>query len=87
MCRILLRPSAKAEHVTDVYIDAAAQPEQGVFIAPYDSDGHLTPVRRIGRMSHTFSGYLKQSGGEGEEKGIPNFREAIKLIVDHNEEV
>lgn len=77
----------KAEHVTDVYIDAAAQPEQGVFIAPYDSDGHLTPVRRIGRMSHTFSGYLKQSGGLGEEKEIPNFREAIKLIVDHNEEI
>lgn len=77
----------KAEHVTDVYIDTSAEPEQGVFIVPYDSDGHLTPARRIGRMSHTFSGYLKQSGGSGEEKGIPGFREAIKLIVDHNEAV
>lgn len=77
----------KAEHVTDVYIDEDAQPEQGVFIAAYDSDGHIAPLRKIGRMSHTSSGYLKQSGGTGEEAGIPSFREAIKLIVDCYEKV
>lgn len=72
----------KAEHVTDVYIDEDAEPEQGIFIVPYDSDGHVAPARKIGRMSHTTSGYLKQSSGTGEEAGIPSFREAIKLIVD-----
>lgn len=77
----------KAEHVTDVYIDEDAQPEQGVFIAAYDSDGHIAPAQKIGRMSHTSSGYLKQSGGTGEEAGIPSFREAIKLIVDCYEKV
>lgn len=77
----------KAEHVTDVYIDETAEPEQGVFIAAYDSDGHVVPARKIGRMSHTSSGYLKQSGGTGEEAGIPTFREAIKLIVDCYEKV
>lgn len=77
----------KAEHVTDVYIDETAEPEQGVFIAAYDSDGHIVPAQKIGRMSHTSSGYLKQSGGTGEEAGIPSFREAIKLIVDCYEKV
>lgn len=72
----------KAEHVTDVYIAEDAEPEQGIFIVPYDSDGHVVAARKIGRMSHTTSGYLKQSGGTGEEAGIPSFREAIKLIVD-----
>lgn len=77
----------KAEHVTDVYIDEGARPEQGIFIIPYDSDGHLMPARKVGRMSHTSSGYLKQSGGTGEEAGIPGFREAIQLIVDCHEKV
>lgn len=77
----------KAAHVTDVYIDEKAQPEQGVFIAPYNSDGHLMPLQKAGRMMHTQSGYLKQSSGQGEEKELPNFREAIRLIVDRREEV
>lgn len=77
----------KADHVTDVYIDAAATPEQGVFIAPYDSDGHIMPTQRIGRMTHTASGYLKQSSGKGEEKNVPNFRQAIKLIIDRGDEI
>lgn len=77
----------KAAHVTDVYIDEKAQPEQGVFIAPYNSDGHLMPLQKAGRMMHTQSGYLKQSGRQGEEKELPNFREAIRLIVDRREEV
>ena len=29
------------EHVTDVYIDEEATPEQGIFIASYDTDGNL----------------------------------------------
>lgn len=76
-----------AEHVTDVYIDADAEPEQGVFVAPYDSDGHITPVKKVGRMTHTSSGYLKQSSGSGEEKDVPNFRQAIKLILDAGNEI
>ena len=31
------------EHVTDVYIDERATPEQGIFIASYDADGNLLP--------------------------------------------
>lgn len=77
----------KAGHVTDVYIDTAATPAQGIFIAPYDSDGHLTAATRVGRMTHTWSGYLKQSVGKGEESGIPNFRQAIKLILDRSDEI
>ena len=76
-----------ADHVTDVHIDIDAQPEQGVFIAPYDSDGHITPVKKVGRMTHTSSGYLKQSCGSGEEKDVPNFRQAIKLILDAGNEI
>lgn len=72
----------RAEHVTDVYIDGRATPEQGIFIVPYDTDGHVTSIRKIDRMTHTSSGYLKQSSDIGEEKDFPNFREAIKLIVD-----
>lgn len=77
----------RADHVTDVHINTDAQPEQGVFIASYDSDGHITPTRKVGRMTHTSSGYLKQSGGNGEEKEIPNFRQAIKLILDADGEI
>jgi len=76
-----------AEHVTDVHIDADAEPEQGVFVVPYDSDGHITPVKKVGRMTHTSSGYLKQSSGSGEEKDVPNFRQAIKLILDVGNEI
>ena len=72
----------KTEHVTDVYIDEAANPEQGVFIASYDTDGKLMSPKKIGRMTHTNSGYLKASSKEGQEKNIPGFREAIKLIVE-----
>lgn len=76
-----------AEHVTDVYIDTNATPMQGIYIAPYNSDGHITPMVRVGRMTHTSSGYLKQSSGKGEEKLVPNFRQAITLILDRNDEV
>lgn len=76
-----------AEHVTDVHIDTDAIPEQGIFIVPYDSDGHITPIRKVGRMTHTSSGYLKQSSGKDEEKDIPNFRQAIKLILDAGNEI
>lgn len=72
----------KAEHVTDVYIDEEANPEQGVFLASYDVDGNLMPAKKVGRMTHTISGYLKESSKEGREKDIPGFREAIKLIVE-----
>ena len=71
-----------AEHVTDVYIDENATPEQGVFIASYDSDGHIGGMNKIHRMVKTSSGFVKESTGEGEEKELPTFRQAIKLVVE-----
>lgn len=73
----------KANHVTDVYIDSEANPEQGIFLACYDSDGHIMTPRKVARMTHTSSGYIKESSGKGEELNIPNFRQSIKLIVDN----
>lgn len=71
-----------AGHVTDVWIDEDATPEQGVFLACHDSDGRLQPMRKISRVQHTASGYLRQSSGKGDEEQIPDFRQALKLIVD-----
>lgn len=75
----------KVEHVTDVYIDENAQPEQGVFLACYDSDGLIGPLQKINRMSYTNSGYIKQSTGKGQEADLPDFRQAIRLIIDNNQ--
>ena len=72
----------KVDHVTDVYIDSSAIPEQGVFLACYDSDGQIGLPQKIARMTHTGSGYIKQSTCNGQEKDLPNFRQAIKLIID-----
>lgn len=71
-----------AEHVTDVYIDEKATPEQGVFIASYDIDGHIGAMNKIYRMVKTSSGFLKESAGKGEEAELPTFRQAIKLVVE-----
>ena len=49
--------------------------------------GCLLYTSKVGRMTHTSSGYLKQSGGSGEEQAIPNFRQAIKLILDAGNEI
>ncbi|KAA3691873.1 MULTISPECIES: hypothetical protein [Bacteroides] len=70
------------EHVTDVYIDEKAVPEQGIFIATYDSDGHIGELKKIYRMVKTSSGFLKESSGNGEESALPTFRQAIKLLVE-----
>lgn len=74
----------KVEHVTDVYIDETAIPEQGVFLACYDSDGQIGQPQKINRMTYTNSGYIKQSTGKDEEVDLPNFRQSIKLIIDNN---
>lgn len=71
-----------AEHVTDVWIDEEATPEQGVFLACYDSDAVLQPLQKVQRVQFTTSGYLRQSSGEGDEETIPTFREALKLSID-----
>lgn len=71
-----------AEHVTDVWIDEEATPAQGVFLACYDADGALKPLQKVARVQNTTSGYLRQSSGKDQEEGLPNFREALKLIVD-----
>lgn len=70
------------EHVTDVYMDEKAVPEQGIFIATYDSDGHIGELKKIYRMVKTSSGFLKESSGNGEESALPTFRQAIKLLVE-----
>ena len=75
----------RAEHVTDVHIDEDAVPEQGIFIAIHDTDGHIRPPQRVARMTHTASGYLKESSGKDEEAGLPNFREAIILKIENHE--
>lgn len=71
-----------AEHVTDVWIDEEATPAQGVFLACYDADGTLKLLQKVARVQNTTSGYLRQSSGKAQEEGLPNFREALKLIVD-----
>lgn len=75
----------RAKHVTDIHIDGHAVPEQGVFIASHDTDGHIQPPQRIARMAYTASGYLKESSGKDEEDGLPNFREAIILKIENHE--
>lgn len=70
------------EHVTDVYMDVNAVPQQGVYIVSYESDGTQSEEKRVGRMTYASSGFLKESSKEGEEKDIPNFRESIVLKVD-----
>lgn len=70
------------EHVTDVYVDEKAVPEQGIFIATYNSDGHIGELKKIYRMVKTSSGFLKESCGNGEESSLPTFRQAIKLLVE-----
>lgn len=70
------------EHVTDVYIDEEATPEQGIFIASYDTDGNLLPASKVRRTTKTSSGFMKQSSAKGKEQDLPTFRQAIKLIVE-----
>ena len=75
----------KAEHVTDVFIDESATPEQGVFVACHDTDGNIQLMQRVQRMTYTASGYLKESSGKDEETDLPSFREAIILKVENHE--
>ncbi len=77
----------KAAHVKDVYINPDATPEQGLYVASYNADGELNPMHKVGRMMQTESGYLKESSGEGVEVDIPNFREAITLIIDRGDAI
>jgi hypothetical protein len=70
------------EHITDVHIDPAANPAQGVFLACYDTDGNLQPPQKINRVSQTSSGYVRGSSGKGGEAALPGFRQAVKLILD-----
>lgn len=77
----------KAEHITDVYVDEATTPEQGVFVACHDTDGNIQPMQRVHRMTYTASCYLKESSGKDEEADLPSFREAIILKVENHEQV
>lgn len=71
----------KVEHVTDVYIDDSATPEQGIFLASYNTDDILQSPVKVKRVAKTVSGYIKQSTGSGAELNIPTFKQAIKLKV------
>ena len=68
--------------MTDVYIDDKATPEQGIFIASYDTDGNLLAPVKVHRLTKTSSGFMKQSSATGKEQELPTFRQAIKLIVE-----
>ena len=70
------------EHVTDAYIDNDAIPEQGIFIASYNSDGYIQPVTKIKRLTRISSGFLKQSSREGQEIELPTFRESLIIKID-----
>ena len=72
----------RVDHVTDVYVDPSATPAQGIFLACYDGDGLLSAPAKVHRMTHTSSGYVRQSTGKGDEKELPGFRQAITLKID-----
>ncbi len=78
----VLEAIRSVEHVTDVHIDTAANPAQGIFLACYDTDGNLAAPAKIDRVSQTSSGYVRGSSGKGDEADLPGFRQAIKLILD-----
>lgn len=69
------------EHITDVYIDPE-DPTQGIFLFFYGADGHPMGTHHVRRITHTSSGFVRQSTGKGDEADIPNFRQAIKLTID-----
>lgn len=71
-----------ASHVKDVYIDPAAIPTQGVFIAKYDSDGALSQELLVDRVTQTFSGFIKESTESGLEANVPNFRQSLVIKVE-----
>ena len=78
----VLETIKSVEHVTDVFIDMNTNPQQGIFLSCYDTDGNLQPPARIYRVSQTSSGYVRQSSGKGDEADLPGFRQSIKLILD-----
>ena len=72
----------RVDHVTDAYIDESAIPEQGIFIASYNSDGFLQAATKIKRLTRIAAGFLKQSNRDGQEKELPTFREALILKIE-----
>lgn len=73
------------EHVTDVYINESAIPDQGVFLASYDADGLNLTTNKIERVATPVSGYIRQSLGEGDEELIPSFRNSITLVIENKQ--
>lgn len=73
----------KIEHITDVYIDNDAIPEQGIYIASYNSDGILQAPEKIKRITRIASGFLKQSTRLLQEKELPTFREALVIKIEN----
>ena len=87
----------KADHVIDVHYDTKNSDQQGFFLAQYDDDDNIIPVKvsesgevlsyeqYISRMLVPGSGYIRQSTKIGAEADLPTWRESITLLVDGNE--
>lgn len=86
-----------AEHVVDVYYDPSHSDDQGIFIAQYDDDDNLIPVRIdengdvisyeqfVSRLIIPNSGYIRESAKTGTESNLPKWRECITLSVESHE--
>lgn len=84
----------RAEHVVDVHISPLASDLQGIFIAQYDDDNNLIPVKlgdggevisyeqKVDRCFVPNSGFLKQSSKSGEEETLLTWKEAIVLKIE-----
>lgn len=70
------------EHITDVYADPDAIPEQGVYLTCYGASGLQETTTKVNRIAYMLSGYMRESTKTGDEKDLPTFREAIILKVD-----
>ncbi|MGL5690367.1 MAG: hypothetical protein ACRDD8_06030 [Bacteroidales bacterium] len=70
------------KHITDVYVDPEAVPEQGLFLVSFNEDETMMPIRKVNRVTYTEAGYMRESTKTGDEKNIPNFSDSITLKVD-----
>lgn len=87
----------KADHVVDVHYDTSISSDQGIFIAQYDDDDNLIPMKVgengeilsyeqfVSRLIIPNSGYVRESTKQGAEAGLPTWRECITLSVERHE--
>lgn len=87
----------KADHVVDVHYDTSISSDQGIFVAQYDDDDNLIPMKVdenggvlsyeqfVSRLIIPNSGYVRESTKQGAEAGLPTWRECITLSVERHE--